>query len=560
MSETPGSSPAESYVVGIDYGTLSGRAAVVRVSDGEVLSTADTAYAHAVMDRTLTAGDGQKLPNEFALQVPADYLEVLTDAVPRAVAASGIDPSAVIGVGLDFTASTVFPTLADGTPLCELEQFVNRPHAYAKLWKHHGGHRQAERMVAVAQERGEPWLSRYGGIISSELLVPKVLETLESDREVYDAAQVFTEAMDWIVWRLTGTLSCAAGVAGYKRIHQDGHDLDADYLAALNPDFADFFTTKMPAPVLPLGSKAGELTAQAAAWTGLPEGVAVAVGNIDAHVNAPAAQGVETGQLVAAMGTSTAMVVCGPELRDVPGAFGVVDGGVVDGLWGFEAGQTAVGDIFAWFVDHCVPQSYTDEAAERGISVHQLLAEKASTQRVGEHGMVALDWHNGNRSVLMDPNLSGVIIGLSLHTSQEDQYRAWIEATAYGVRKIIESFRDSGVQITEYIAAGGLVKNPFLMQIYADVLNLPISTATNEQNGALGSAIFAATAAGAYDTVAQAAGAMGDKQVASYQPIAENAAVYDQLYAEYVLLHDWFGRGGNDVLHRLKQIQRTALG
>ncbi len=555
MSDSP---TTDRYVVGIDFGTLSGRAAIVRVSDGQVLSTADTQYRHGVMDRTLTAGDNQKLPGEFALQVPADYLEVLQDAVPRALAESGVDPAQVVGIGLDFTASTVLPTTADGTPLCELEQFTNRPHAYAKLWKHHGAHTQADRMVKVAIERGETWLGRYGGVISSELLVPKALETLEEDREVYDAAEVYTEAMDWIVWQLTGSLSYAAGVAGYKRIFQDGHDLDPDYLAALNPDFADFFTTKMSAPVLPLGAKAGELTARAAAWTGLPAGIAVAVGNIDAHVNAPAAQGVESGQLVAAMGTSTAMVVSHPDLRDVPGAFGVVDGGVVDGQWGFEAGQTAVGDIFAWFVDHCVPADYVAEAEQRGLSVHQLLAEKASVQKVGEHGLVALDWHNGNRSILMDPNLSGVIVGLTLHTSPEDQYRAWIEATAYGVRRIIESFRASGVEITEYIAAGGLVKNAFLMQVYADVLNLPISIATNEQNGALGSAIFAATAAGEYGSVAEAAAAMGDKQVAAYTPIGENAKVYDQLYAEYEQLHDWFGKGGNDVLHRLKQIQRAA--
>lgn len=549
----------DAYLVGLDFGTLSCRAAVVRASDGEVLATADAEYPHAVMDRKLSAGDGQELPSEFALQVAGDYLEALASAVPEAVQAAGIDAAEVIGLGIDFTASTVVAAKADGTPLNEVEGFADRPHAYVKLWKHHGAHEQAKRMVEVAEQRGETWLGRYGGVISSELLVPKVLETLEEDREVYDAADVYIDAGDWTVWQLTGEKTYAAGLAGYKRLYQDGANLSEEYLAELNPDFARVFD-KMEGPVIPLGAKAGELNAKGAELTGLPEGIAVAAANIDAHVNAPSAKGVEPGQLVAAMGTSTAMVLSHPELKDVPGAFGVVEGGVVDGQWGYEVGQTAVGDLFAWFVDNCVPVEYSKEAADRGVSVHEVLAEKAAKQAVGEHGLVALDWHNGNRSVLMDPNLSGLIVGLTLHTPPESIYRALIEATAFGVRRIVEAFTSNGIDVTEFIAAGGLIKNAFLMQIYADVLGMDISIATNKENGALGSAIFAATAAGHYDSVAEAAEKMGDKQTAAYTPDADASARYDLLYEQYLALHDHFGRGGSDVMHVLRKLQREARG
>ena len=548
-----------SYVLGIDFGSLSGRAAVVRVSDGAVLGTADTQYRHQVMDQRLTAGDGQALPPSFALQNAPDYLEVLWDAVPRAVEASGVYPADIVGIGLDVTAATVVAAKADGRPLSTLPEFADHPHAYVKMWKHHGAHEQADRMVRLARERGDAWLDRFGGVISSELMVPKLLETLEEDRAVYDATDVFVDASDWLVWQLTGTLSYAAGLAGYKRLVVDGRNLPSDYLAALNPDFARVFDDKMVGPIIPLGGKAGQLQPEVAAHMGLPAGIAVAAGNIDAHANAPAAKGVEPGQLVAGMGTSTAAVLCHPDLRAVPGAFGIVDGGVVDGLWGYEVGQTSVGDTFAWFVANCVPQRYFDEAAEAGVSVHQLLSDLSAGQAVGEHGLLALDWNGGTRSVLMDPNLSGMILGLTLQTPAESIYRALVEATAFGMRRIIQAFRDSGIEVTEFIATGGLLKNRVLMQIYADVLNMDISIATNAQNAALGSAIFAAVAAGEYPTVAAAADAMGDKRVAAYRPDPVRAAGYDILYDRYSVLHDYFGRGTNEVMHELKALQRRVL-
>ena len=547
------------YVVGVDFGTLSGRALVVRVSDGAELGSAVHEYAHAVVTERLPVPGTAALPPDWALQVPEDYREVLRHAVPAAVAVAGIDPGDVIGIATDFTACTVLPTTADGVPLCELPQWADRPHAWVKLWRHHAAQAQADRINALASERGEPWLQRYGGLISSEWEFAKALQVLEEDPEVYAAMDRWVEAADWIVWQLCGDYVRNACTAGYKGIRQDGAYPSRDYLAALNPGFASFVDDKLDHPIGELGSAAGRLTAEAAAWTGLPEGIAVAVGNVDAHVTAPAAQATAPGQMVAIMGTSTCHVMSSDVLREVPGMCGVVDGGIVDGLYGYEAGQSGVGDIFGWFTRTGFPAGYAAEAEARGLSAHELLTEKASTQAVGEHGLVALDWHSGNRSVLVDHELSGLVVGQTLATRPEEVYRALLEATAFGTRVILETFRDSGVPVTELVIAGGLAKNPLLMQIYADVTRLSLSVIRSAQGPALGSAIHAAVAAGAFPDVAAAAAAMGGVERAAFVPREGDAVAYDLLFEEYVRLHDHFGRGGNDVMKRLKSLRRKAI-
>jgi len=548
----------ETYVVGVDYGTLSGRALVVRVSDGEELGTAVHEYPHAVMDHELAA-TGEKLPPEWALQVPQDYREVLQKAVPEAIAAAGIDPAQVVGVATDFTASTPMPVLSDGTPMCEVPGFEGRPHAYVKLWKHHAGQAQADRINALARERGEDWLPRYGGFISSEWEYAKALQLVEEDPEIFERMDHWVEAADWIVWQLCGAYVRNACTAGYKGILQDGDYPSEDFEAALNPAFKGFAASKLKHPIGQLGAKAGGLTAEAAAWTGLPEGIAVAVGNVDAHVTAPAAKAVEPGQMLAIMGTSTCHVMNGSDLAEVPGMCGVVDGGIMEGLFGYEAGQSGVGDIFAWYVKNQVPGHYFEEAETAGKSVHQHLTDLAFEEPVGAHGLVALDWHNGNRSVLVDTNLSGIIVGQTLATRAEQGYRALLESTAFGTRTIVETFNASGVPVTEFVVAGGLLKNPHLMQMYADVLRLPLSTIDSEQGPALGSAIHAAVAAGAYPSVHEAGEAMGRVERGKYQPNPEAADAYDGLFAEYQLLHDYFGRGANDVMKRLKSMRKEAL-
>jgi L-ribulokinase len=547
----------DKYVVGVDYGTLSGRALVVRVSDGEEIGTAVHEYPHAVMDAELAA-TGEKLPPEWALQVPQDYREVLQKAVPAAIAVAGIGPADVIGIATDFTASTPMPVLADGTPMCEVPGFETRPHAYVKLWKHHAGQAQADRINALAREREESWLPRYGGFISSEWEYAKALQLVEEDPEIFERMDHWVEAADWIVWQLCGAYVRNACTAGYKGILQDGEYPSSDFEAALNPAFEGFAAEKLRHPIGQLGDRAGGLTAEAAAWTGLPEGIAVAVGNVDAHVTAPAAKAVEPGQMLAIMGTSTCHVMNGSHLADVPGMCGVVDGGIMAGLFGYEAGQSGVGDIFAWYVKNQVPGRYFDDADAAGKSVHQHLTDLAFEEPVGAHGLVALDWHNGNRSVLVDTNLSGVIVGQTLATRAEQGYRALLESTAFGTRTIVETFNAAGVPVTEFVVAGGLLKNPHLMQMYADVLRLPLSTIDSDQGPALGSAIHAAAAAGAYATVADAGEAMGRVERGKYQPNQEAADAYDRLFAEYQLIHDYFGRGANDVMKRLKAMRKEA--
>ncbi|MER6285231.1 ribulokinase, partial [Streptomyces sviceus] len=374
--------PEEPCVVGVDFGTLSGRAVVVRVRDGEELASAEHVYPHAVLDRELP--DGTRLPPDWALQVPSDYIDVLRTAVPEALARASVAPEQVIGIGTDFTACTVLPVLADGTPLCELPEYTARPHAYVKLWRHHAAQGQADRINALAAETKEPWLQRYGGKISSEWEFAKALQVLEEDSEIYDHMERWVEAADWIVWRLCGTYVRNACTAGYKGQYQDGVYPSATHLGALHPDFAGFVTDKLDQPIGQLGEPAGTLTAEAAAWTGLPEGITVCVGNVDAHVTAPAAAAVEPGQMVAIMGTSTCHVMSSDQLGTVPGMCGVVDGGILPGLWGYEAGQSGVGDIFAWFVRTGFPAEYAEKAAAAGQTAHEYLTALAAGQKVGE--------------------------------------------------------------------------------------------------------------------------------------------------------------------------------
>ena len=547
----------DKYVIGVDYGTLSGRALIVRASDGHEMGSAVFEYPNAVMDRILNAS-GAALGPDWALQDPQDYVDVLRNAVPEALRVSGVNPADVVGIATDFTACTMIPVLEDGTPLCQVPEFKNNPHAYVKLWKHHAAQPHADRINQLARERKEKWLPRYGGQISSEWELAKGLQLLEEAPEIYNRMYKFVEAADWIIWQLCGTYVRNACTAGYKGNLQDGQYPSREYFKALNPAFESFAEEKIAHTIGQLGDNAGPLTAQAAQWTGLNAGIAVAVGNVDAHVTAPAAKATEPGQMVAIMGTSTCHVMNHDVITEVPGMCGVVDGGIVSGLYGYEAGQSGVGDIFAWYVDNQVPARYFEEAKAKDKSIHQYLTDIAADEAIGAHGLVALDWQSGNRSVLVDHELSGVVLGTTLTTTAEQIYRALLEATAYGTRVIVDTFAKSGVPVKEFIVAGGLLKNTFLMQLYSDVTRLPISTIDTDQGPALGSAIHAAVAAGLYANVNQAADVMGRVNKHVYLPNEERSQQYDALYREYLELHDYFGRGANNVMKRLKQMKREG--
>ncbi len=550
----------DKYTIGIDFGTESGRAVVVRVRDGAELGSAVHHYADGVIDERLPGSD-KPLPPEWALQNPDDYIATFQNAVPAALRESGIDPADVIGVGIDFTACTMLPVKADGTPLSRLPEWRDNPHAWVKLWKHHAAQPEADQINATAREMGRGWLERYGGKISSEWFFSKVLQILNEAPEIYHAADRMLEAADWVVWQLCGQETRNTCTAGYKAIYQDGTYPDKEYLAALHPELVTVVEDKMSTELAPLGGRAGDLTEEAAGWMGLQPGIAVAVANVDAHVTVPAARVVEPGRMVMIMGTSTCHMVLDDSLQEVPGMCGVVDGGIIPGMYGYEAGQSGVGDIFAWFVDNAVPPEYHEAAKAAGLDLHAYLEAEAAKQKPGEHGLLALDWWNGNRSVLVDVDLSGLLVGATLATKAPDIYRALIESTAYGTRVIIEAFETSGVPITELVAAGGLPeKNKLLMQIYADVTGREFRIIGSTQGPALGSAMHAAVAAGAYPDIQAAAQSMGKIKDEVFRPIPENMAVYDKLYAEYVTLHDYFGRGENDVMKRLRAIRNRARG
>ncbi len=552
------------YSIGVDFGTESGRAVLVDITSGQEVATAVHKYANGVIDEKLP-GTNIRLEPDWALQDPNDYLEVFRQAIPAVLKKSGVDAGDVIGVGIDFTACTMLPTTQDGTPLCFIPEWRNHPHAWVKLWKHHAAQPEANQLNEIARQQGYDFLNRYGGKISSEWFFPKVWQILNEAPEVYAASGRFIEAADWVIWQLTGVETRNNTTAGYKAIwsKREGFPPKA-FFKALDPRLENLIDEKMSPTIDNIGQKAGELTEEAARWTGLKPGTAVAVANVDAHVAVPASTVVEAGRMVIIMGTSNCHMVLGESEKIVPGMCGYVDEGILPGFFGYEAGQSCVGDHFAWFVENCVPAAYTEEAKERGVDIHKLLEEKAAQLQPGESGLLALDWWNGNRSVLVDVDLTGLLIGQTLATKAEEIYRALIEATAYGTRVIVEAFENNGVPVHEIVATGGLPEyNPLLMQIYADVTGREVNVAASKQTPALGSAMFGAVAAGkdkgGYDSIFEASQAMAHLRADCYKPIPEHKAVYERLYQEYLLLHDYFGRGGNDVMKRLKNLKAEVL-
>lgn len=547
------------YSIGVDFGTQSGRAVLVDVRTGKELATAVLPYGDGVIDEYLPGGK-VKLGHDWALQNPDDYLAVLADTIPKTLQAAAVDPADVIGLGIDFTACTMLPVAKDGQALCQKAEYRDNPHAWVKLWKHHAAQEEANLLNEIAAARGEDFLVRYGGKISSEWFIPKIWQILREAPEIYEAAYTFMEATDWVIMQMTGKDVRNSCTAGYKAIwHKQKGFPSPEFFAALDPRMKNLVAEKLNADILPIGAKAGELTEAMAAKIGLKPGTAIAVANVDAHVAVPAMNVTEAKKMVMIMGTSICHMVLGTEEKAVSGMCGVVEDGILPGYFGYEAGQSGVGDIFEWFVDNCVPGEYFAEAKARNMNIHALLEEKAAKLQPGESGLLALDWENGNRSVLVDTDLTGLILGMTLQTKAEEIYRALIEATAFGTNMIVETFNNAGVPIEELYACGGLPeKNRMLMQIYSDVTNMKIYIGSSAQTPALGSAMFGAVVAGSqaggYDSIVNAARNMAHiKEV--YTPNPANAAIYQKIYAEYKLLHDYFGRGANDVMKRLKAIK-----
>ncbi len=549
----------EKYAIGVDFGSESGRAVLVSLNDGREIADHVTAYPHGVMTDQLPTGENLDL--EWALQHPDDYLEVLRHSIPVVLKISGVNPGDIIGIGIDFTACTMLPIDNTGNPLCFDPSLTHNPHSWVKLWKHHAAQPEATKLNETAATRGESFLPRYGGKISSEWMIAKIWQILNEAPDIYEQTDQFVEATDWVVSRMTNQLLRNSCTAGYKAIwHKRESYPDKDFFKALDPKLENLTDTKLRGEVVSLGTRAGGLTEEMARITGLKPGTAVAVGNVDAHAAVPAMGVVSPGKMVMAMGTSICHMLLGTEEREVEGMCGVVEDGIIPGYYGYEAGQSAVGDIFAWFVDKACPEEIFQAAEAKGVSVHEWLETRANAYKPGESGLLALDWWNGNRSVLVDTELSGLLIGATLQTKPEEIYRALLESTAFGTRKIVDAFHFNGVPVNELYACGGLPqKNKLLMQIYADVTNRPIRIADSRQTPALGAAMFSAVAAGkrqgGFDSIVEAAEKMGRVKEEIVRPIPEHVTVYERLYQEYNRLHDYFGRGENDVMKRLKHVK-----
>jgi len=553
------------FTIGIDFGTQSARALLTRVADGKEMATAIYEYANGVITDKLPLNEGEeevRLGTDWALQDPDDYLKAFYQTIPAVLEESEVSAENVIGLGIDFTSCTMLPIDKDGKPLCKKEKYKKNPHAWVKLWKHHAAQNQADKLNDKAKERKEAFLQRYGGKISSEWLIPKIWQILEEDPEIYQAADAFIEAADWVIMQLTGNKCRNISVTGYKAIWSKADGYPEDFFAALHPDMAELVEKKLTGKICALGEKAGNLKPKMADKLNLTTNTAVAVGNVDSFVSVPAVTVTEPGKMVMVMGTSICHMVLDKERHFVEGMTGCIKNGILPGFYGYEAGQAAVGDIFAWFVDNCVSEEYYQAAKENGLSIHEYLEKKAAALKPGESGLLALDWWNGNRSILVDANLSGLILGLTLDTKPEEIYRALIEATAFGTRRIIKAFSEGGVAIEELYACGGLpYKNKMLMEIYADVSKKPIKVAVSEQTPALGSAMHGAVAAGqdqgGYADIFQASKNMAGLKDEVFLPRQENSKIYDKLFAEYETLHDYFGRGENEVMKRLKTLKQS---
>lgn len=547
------------YSIGLDYGTLSVRALLVDITTGEEVGVSVFEYPHGVMETKLSTGE--KLPTNFALQHPQDYIDGLIFTIQDVMEKSQIKPEEVVGIGIDFTAATVMPAKADGTPLCMCKEFEHEPHAYVKLWKHHGAEKEARYIDKVIEERGENWISLYGGKVSSEWMVPKVLETLNNAPEVYKYADRYMEAMDWVTWMLTGEETRSVNGLGYKAFynHKTGFP-SKGFFRAIDERMENFVEDKLNAPIKKIGETAGYLTESMANTLGLCPNTPVGVPMIDAHCGVLGGGVTKSGEMMIVVGTSFCHHVMSEKEADVYGVCGMVKDGILPGRFAYEAGQSGGGDIYAWFTKNCIPEKYELEAREKGMGIHQLLCDKLKDYKTGQSGLVALDWFNGVRSPLADYNLNGLLLGMNLQTKPEEIYMALIEATGFGTRLIVEEFEKADVAIDSIVLSGGIpLKNPMLVQVYADILKREISVCQTAQAGAMGAAMLGIAAASSQVTgysnlieIIENIGKSGDKV---YYPNEENIAAYDKLYEEYKTLLEYFGKGSNDVMKRLNKMR-----
>lgn len=548
------------YTLGIDFGTLSARTVLMNCEDGSLAASATKAYPHAVMDKELPGGT--PLPASWALEDADDYTLALKETIRKVMEDSGVSKEDVIGLSIDFTSCTVVAADEQKRALSSLERFRNRPHAYTKLWKHHGAQAQADEINELLTRKGLIDEPRYGGAVSPELLLPKVLQVLREDPEIYQAAYVFLEAGDWLTWNLTGELRRSGNMAAYKAMWtpEEGY-ISKELLLELDQGLGDFVEGKLRGEICPAGGCIGCLTREWADQLGLMAGIAVGASIIDSHAGMPGSGICRKGQMMLVLGTSSVELLLSDQPYASNGVVGAVKGAIMPGYYSLEAGIAAIGDMYGWFADGFVSSAYEKEALSKGQNIHQLLSGKAAALEPGASGLLALDWWNGNKTPYVNGDLSGVLVGLTLQTKPEEIYRALIEATAFGTRMIMEEFMKSHAQVDEVIVSGGIPeKNPLVLRIFTDVLNRPVKVSASDQTAALGSAMYAAAAAGkeagGYESVADAAQVLARLKDEVYLPDPAHAAVYDRLFDLYRDLVDCFNPGKMRILTGLRTMKR----
>lgn len=531
----------EKYVIGIDYGTQSARAAVVQVSDGAVIGTCAYSYPHGVMSEMLP--DGTKLPEQFALAEAEDYIEALSVIVTGAMESAGIDGNNVVGLCVDATACTVVPVDEDMQPLSLRPEFKNHPHAYIKMWKHHAAMPQTERANRLAKEMHMPFLQACGGEMSCEWMIPKLLETRDNDPEVYKEIVYALDLCDYLTMLLTGTITRGLGSAAFKSNWISGIGYPSkEYLNSLADGFGEEYMRFMVGDIIKPGERAGALQPSMAEKLGLPVGICVAGGILDGHTSIPTSGLCRAGDVSLVVGTSNVSAILTEKQAPVPaGASSAMDG-FAPGFFAIDSGQSCTGDMLGWYMKYMLPAYIEREAAEKGISVYEHLNELAEKAEPWNCSVTAMDWWNGNRNVMCNLNLKGSIQGISLGTRPEHIYTALVQAIVCGTRRIFEACEENGVEIKNVVACGGIPqKNPFLMQQYANILGRKISVACADEGPAMGAAIFAACAAGVYDCYIDAVKHMQVHKFIDYTPDYANLAEYELVYARFKRYYELLG-------------------
>lgn len=548
------------YIIGMEFSTLSAKAILVDAEQGEIRAISMCGYHDAIID-TVIPGTTQVLPEGYALQNPENYIRSMEILLGDVWRKANVRAEDIKAIGISITACTMVTLDAQMKPLCMHRHFRDNPHSWIKLWKHQGAKAESERINRIAALRGEAFIRNYGGSSTNEWMFAKIYETLNQAPEIYDAAYRFMEMGDYMVYLLTGNIVKSSCLAGYKAFwdKREGYP-SKDYFSAVDLRLKNVIEEKIGNdPLRSMESCAGNLCAEWAKRTGLTQNVRVAVAGMDAHQSVPAAGIDSEGAMVMTIDSAICHMVVNREKHECPGICGAIEDGILTGYYGYEAGKMSAGDIFDWFVENLVPYTLVQRAIDENTSIYKLMDRMALEIPAGGTGLLTLNWWSGNRSIVFDRDLSGAILGMTLKTKPAEIYRALMEGFAYGARETIDTMRKSGIQIHSYYVTGIVAqRSPILLQILADVLGKEVWLTSTEHTSAMGAAIYASVASGCHPDVAQAVAHMTRPPKRCFQPDAKNHRIYNQIYAYYLKLYDYFRTDPNLLMRNIKRIKHEV--